>query len=54
MKTKLTEKEQDAFEALALVAQQVLALPLLHSSERSEAEHEIHIIQMRLLGNCEL
>lgn len=50
MKGRMARKETEAFDKLAEAAEAILALPLLHPSERVEVEHEIHVIQMRLLA----
>lgn len=50
LKQLLTREEYRAFEALAAAAELIVRLPELHPSERTEQEHEIHTIQMRLLA----
>ena len=46
----MTQEEVDVFDALAKVANQMLALSVLHQMEREEICHDIHKLQLRLLA----
>lgn len=50
----LTREERDAFDLLTKAAEAITGLPKLHPSELKEVEHEIHVIQMRLLARPQL